>query len=59
MVTEESYPEAVQETFFTEEDGFRRTLELMSQGEKFIKNMPLLARPMGLEGKTRPFGASG
>ena len=50
-VTEESYPEAVQEIFFTEEDGFRRTLELMSEGEKFIKNMPLLARPMGLEGR--------
>ena len=50
-VTDESYPEAVQEIFFTEEDGFRRTLELMSEGEKFIKNMPLLGRPMGMEGR--------
>ena len=50
-VTDESYPEAIQEIFFTEEDGSRRTLELMSEGEKFIKNMPLLARPMGLEGR--------
>lgn len=50
-VTDQSYPEAVQEIFFTEEDGFRRTLELMSEGEKFIKNMPLLSRPIGLEGR--------
>ena len=50
-VTDESYPEAVQEIFFTEEDGFRRTLELMSEGEKFIKDMPLLGRPMGMEGR--------
>jgi uncharacterized protein len=50
-VTAVSYPEAVQEIFFVEEDGFRRTLELMAQGEKFIKNMPLLCRPSGLEGR--------
>ena len=50
-VTAESYPGAVQEIFLTEEDGFRRTLELMSDGEKFIKNMPLLCRSIGLEGR--------
>lgn len=50
-VTEESYPEAVQEIFLTEEGGFRRTLELIYNGERYIKNMPLLARPIGLEGR--------
>ena len=50
-VTQESYPQAVEETFYLEEDGFRRTLELMEAGEKFIKNMPLLCRNIGLEGR--------
>ena len=50
-VTAESYPGAVQEIFHTEEDGFWRTLELMSAGELFVTNMPLLCRPMGLEGR--------
>lgn len=50
-VTSNLYPEAVQEPFLNEEDGFRRTLELMYAGENFISNMPLLARPVGLEGR--------
>ena len=50
-VTSNLYPEAVQEFFLTEEEGFRRTLELMYSGENLIKNMPLLARTIGLEGR--------
>lgn len=50
-VTVNSYPGAVEERFFSEEEGFRRTLELMAAGEKFIKNMPLLCRSWGLEGR--------
>ncbi len=50
-VTAESYPGAVQEIFLIEEDGFRRTLELLFGGEQYIKNMPLIVRPIGLEGR--------
>ena len=50
-VTSNLYHGAVEEFFPTEEDGFRRTLELMHSGENFIQNMPLLARPIGLEGR--------
>lgn len=50
-VTAQSYPDAVQEIFLTEEEGFRRSLELMMSGEKYIKNMPLVCRPFGLEGR--------
>ena len=50
-VTETSYPGAIQEIFLVEEDGFWRTLELLSGGEQYIKNMPLIGRPMGLEGR--------
>ena len=46
-VTTESYPEAVQEIFVDEEDGFRRTIALMAEGEQHIKNMPLICRPLG------------
>ncbi|MCI0846148.1 MAG: TM0106 family RecB-like putative nuclease [Chloroflexi bacterium] len=45
------YPGAVRESFPTEEEGFRRTVELMYSGANLIKNMPLLARPIGLEGR--------
>ena len=50
-VTDESYHGAVQEIFLTEEDGFRRTLEMMLAGELYVKDMPLLCRPRGLEGR--------
>ena len=50
-VANESYPGAVQEIFLEEEEGFLRTLELMVSGEQYIKNMPLLCRPIGLEGR--------
>lgn len=50
-VTAESFPEAVQEMFLTEEDGFRRTLEMMLAGELYVTNMPLLCRPIGLGGR--------
>ena len=50
-VTSNLYPEAVQEIFLNEEEGFRSTLELMHSGENLIKNMPLLARSIGLEGR--------
>ncbi|PKB70803.1 MAG: hypothetical protein BZY87_09815 [SAR202 cluster bacterium Io17-Chloro-G6] len=50
-VTEEEYPGAIQKIFETEEDGFAKTLELMAGGEESIKNMPLLCRPEGLEGR--------
>lgn len=50
-VIDESYPGAVQKIFYEEEEGLRLTLELMSRGEHFIKNMPLMCLPMGLEGR--------
>jgi len=50
-VIEESYPGAVEEDFHGEEDGFRRTLALMAAGAKFIMNMPLICRNIGLEGR--------
>jgi len=50
-VTAESYPGAVQEIFLVEEDGFWRTLDLLFGGEQYIKNMPLIVRPIGLEGR--------
>lgn len=50
-VTAESYPGAVEQRFFLEEDGFRQTLEMMVDGQKFIKNMPLMCRSAGLEGR--------
>ena len=50
-VTAEFFPEAVREFFSTEEDGFRRTLEMMAEGVPSIQNMPLLGGPAGLEGR--------
>ena len=45
------FPGAVWEYFSAEQDGFRRTLELMTEGAGYITNMPLLGGPMGLEGR--------
>jgi len=47
----ESYPEAIQQFFTTEDEGFRMTLDLMLKGEKIISNMPIMSRPLGLEGR--------
>jgi len=45
------YPGGVQEIFTDEEQGFRRTLEVMSEGWEFLKNMPLVDWPHGLTGR--------
>lgn len=50
-LTETEYPGAIQKIFDTEEDGFAKTLDLMAGAEQFIKNMPLLCGPEGLEGR--------
>ena len=50
-VIDNSYTGAVQKIFYDEEEGIRLTLELMSQGEHAIKDMPLTCRRMGLEGR--------
>lgn len=50
-VVSNSYPGGVEEVFYGEEEGFRRTLALMEAGEKFIVNMPLICRNLGLEGR--------
>ena len=39
-VNEQFYPGGVQEIFTDEEQGFRRSLEVMSEGWEFLKNMP-------------------
>lgn len=50
-ITEEEYPGAIQRSFETEEDGFAMTIELMAVGVQSIKNMPLLCKPDGMEGR--------
>lgn len=50
-VTAEFFPGALREFFSTEEEGFRRTLEMMAEGVGSIQNMPLLGGPAGLEGR--------
>jgi uncharacterized protein len=50
-VVSNSYPGSVEEVFYGEEEGFRRMLALMAAGEKFIVNMPLICRNIGLEGR--------
>jgi hypothetical protein len=50
-VIAKSYLGAVEDEFYGEEEGFRRTLELMAAGEKFIMNMRLICRTIGLEGR--------
>ena len=48
---EEDYPEAVNVEFVTEEEGFRKTLEMMSEGQPSIYNMPLIYLPEGMRGR--------
>ncbi len=50
-VIQESYPGTVQVPFRDEDEGLRRTLELMAQGASAISNMPLLSRPDGVAGR--------
>ncbi|MCH7736547.1 MAG: TM0106 family RecB-like putative nuclease [Chloroflexi bacterium] len=50
-VNDQLYPGGIQEFFTTEEEGFRRSLEIMSGGGTFIKNMPLVCWPQGLTGR--------
>ena len=50
-VVAQSFPGGVREYFATEEEGFRRALELMAGGASSIVNMPLIDGPMGLEGR--------
>jgi predicted RecB family nuclease len=50
-VTLELFGTAVTESFKTEEDGFMRVLQLMAMGADAIGDMPMLCRPLGLEGR--------
>ena len=50
-VNDQLYPGSVQEFFRTEEEGFRRTLELMAGGTPLLTNMPLLCRPRSMGGR--------
>lgn len=50
-VNEQLYPGGVQEIFTDEEEGFRRSLEVMSKGWEFLKNMPLACLSEGLTGR--------
>ena len=50
-VNDRLYPGGIQKVFATEEEGFRRSLEIMSEGGTFIKNMPLVCWPQGLTGR--------
>ncbi|MDA0264010.1 MAG: TM0106 family RecB-like putative nuclease [Chloroflexi bacterium] len=45
------YPGGIQEVFTSEEDGFRRSLEVMAEGGVYIKDMPLVCWPNGLTGR--------
>ena len=50
-VNDRLYPGGVQEIFTDEEEGFLRSLEVMSEGWEFLKNMPLVCWPHGLTGR--------
>ena len=50
-VNDRLYPGGVQEIFTDEEEGFRRSLEVMSEGWEFLKNMSLVCWPEGLTGR--------
>ena len=50
-VNDRLYPGGVQETFTSEEAGFRRSLEVMADGGELIKDMPLVSWPQGMTGR--------
>lgn len=50
-VNEQMFPDGIQKFFTTEEEGFRQSLEIMSEAGQFIKNMPLICWSHGLVGR--------
>ncbi len=50
-VVKQEYPDAGEEPFETEEEGFRKTLEMMERGVSEIHSMPLLYLPAGMRGR--------
>lgn len=50
-VNEQMYPGGVQEFHIDDRIGFRRVLEVMSEGGGYLKDMPLLCWPHGLTGR--------
>ena len=50
-VNERMYPGGIQKAFTTEEEGFCQSLEMMSDGGQFIKDMPLVCWSHGLTGR--------
>jgi len=50
-VNERMYPGGIQKVFRTEEEGFRQSLEIMSEAGQFIKDMPLVCWSHGLTGR--------
>ncbi len=50
-VTNDLFGTSVSESFRTEEEGFIRVLQLMALGTDAIGDMPVLCRPLGLEGR--------
>ena len=50
-VNERMYPGGIQRAFKSEEEGFLQSLEIMSEGGQFIKDMPLVCWSHGLVGR--------
>ena len=50
-VNERMYPGGIQKVFRSEEEGFRQSLEIMSEAGQFIKDMPLVCWSHGLVGR--------
>lgn len=50
-VVNDKYRGAVEKTFTSEDEGFLLALDLLSSGEPYIKNMPLVSRPDGITGR--------
>lgn len=50
-VNDRMYPGGIQKVFKTEEEGFRQSLEIMSEAGQFIKDMPLVCWSHGLTGR--------
>ena len=51
LVNQKMFPGGIQEIFKNEEEGFHRSLEVMSTGSSRLKNMPLISWPDGLTGR--------
>ena len=50
-VNERMYPGGIQKVFRSEDEGFRQSLEIMSEAGQFIKNMPLVCWSHRLTGR--------